>query len=518
MQVIIRNADVLDGSGSPAIQADIGLDGDRIAAIGDLSAATAETTVDGTGLTAAPGFIDMHSHSDRTLPINPRAESKIRQGVTTEVIGMCGSSPAPLNDTALEHLSSRTTYLDWDWTTFGEYLDTLRRQGISVNLVPMVGHGTIRSMVIGLDARAPTADEMAEMKHLVAESMDGGAWGLSTGLIQFPGVYASTEELIELCRVPAERGGYYFTHIRGEDEHLLDALAEAIQIGEQAGLAVQIAHLKTFEPENWPLLDQALALIDDARARGVDLAADRYPYAASSTNLAGRLPAWSRAGGPAALAARLQDPETRQRILAEVNARPTHWDKTIVASMPSRPELEGVFLTEIAEQRGVAPDENAMDLLIEAGGRLSVIDFFMSEDNLKRILNHPAVMVGSDGSALVPEGPLGQGKAHPRSYGAFPRVLGKYVREEKALPLPKAVYKMTGLPAERMRLTDRGRLAGGLKADVVLFNAETVMDKATFTDPYQYPVGIEYVFVNGQAVITPEGHTGALPGEILAKR
>jgi N-acyl-D-amino-acid deacylase len=517
MKVIIRNVDVLDGSGAPAIQGDIGLEGERIAAIGDLSAATGETTIDGTGLTAAPGFIDIHSHSDRTLPINPRAESKVRQGVTTEVVGMCGSSPAPLNDAARDTLSSRAKYLSWQWTTFGEYLDTLRRQGISVNLVPMVGHGTVRSVVIGLDARAPTADEMAEMKRLIAEAMDDGAWGLSTGLIFSPGVYASTKELIELCQVPAERGGYYFTHIRGEDEHLLDALAEAVQIGEQAGVAVQIAHLKTFEPENWPLLDRALALLDDARARGIDLAADRYPYAASSTNLAGRLPPWSRDGGPEALAARLQDADTRQRILAEVNARPTHWDRTIVASMPARPELEGVFLTEIAKQRGVAPDENAMDLLIEAGGRLSVIDFFMSEDNLKTILRHPAVMVGSDGAALVPHGPLGEGKSHPRSYGAYPRVLGKYVREEKALSLAEAVFKMSGLPAARLGLTDRGRLAQGLKADLVLFNAETVRDAATFTDPYQYPVGIEYVFVNGQAVITPEGHTGALPGEILER-
>jgi N-acyl-D-amino-acid deacylase len=438
--------------------------------------------------------------------------------VTTEVVGMCGSSPAPLNDEARAHLSARTPYLSWDWITFGEYLDALRQQGISVNVVPMVGHGTIRSMVIGLDARAPTDDEMATMRRLIAEAMDDGAWGLSTGLIFSPGVYACTEELIELCQVPAERGGYYFTHIRGEDEHLLDALAEAIQIGEQTGVAVQIAHLKAFEPENWPLLDQALALLDGARARGIDLAADRYPYAASSTNLAGRLPPWSRDGGPEALVARLQDADTRQRILAEVNARPTHWDKTIIASMPARPALEGALLTEIAEQRGVDPGENAMDLLIEAGGRLSVIDFFMSEDNLKTILRHPAVMVGSDGSALVPHGPLGEGKAHPRSYGAFPRVLGKYVREERALSLPESVYKMTGLPAARLGLADRGRLEQSLKADLVLFDAETVHDRATFTDPYQYPVGIEYVFVNGQAVITPDGHTGALPGEILEHR
>lgn len=517
MNVIIRNTEVLDGNGTPSFRTDIGLEGDRIAEIGDLSAATAGTVIDGTGLTAAPGFIDMHSHSDFTLPINPRAESKIRQGVATEVIGMCGISPAPINATSKRHARAMNPDLSWEWSTFGEYLDCLRQQGLAVNVVPMVGHGTIRDTVMGLDSRAPTTDEMAAMKRLVVQAMDEGAWGISTGLIYPPGIYASTDEIVDLCHVVAERGGLCFSHIRGEAATLVEAVAEAIKIGEQTGLPVQIAHLKAQMPENWPLMAQALALIDDARARGLDVAADRYPYTASSTSLSARLPAWVHDGGPSALQERLRQPETRQRIKEGAMIGPDQWHTALIAHAPTCPEFEGFTVAEIAEQRGADPAETALDILLEAEAQVSIVHFSMSEENLRAVLRHPAIMIGSDGSARAPEGPLGEGRAHPRSYGAFPRVLGKYAREEGALSLPEAVYKMTGQPAERLRLSDRGRLAKGFKADVVLFDPNTVRDKATFTEPYRYPVGIEYVFVNGQMVVTPEGHTGALPGEILQK-
>ena len=515
MKVIIRNVDVLDGSGSPSFRADIGLEGDRIADIGDLTAAAAATIIDGTALAAAPGFIDMHSHSDFTLPINPRAESKVRQGVTTEVIGMCGSSPAPFDPVSGERMMAIHPHLPWEWNTFADYHEFLRRQGLSVNVIPLVGHGTVRGKTVGLADRLATCEEMAAMRRLMAQAMDEGAWGMSTGLIYAPSSYASTDELVELSRIPAGCGGFYFSHVRGEGETLLEAISEAIEIGERASLPVQIAHLKAPEPEYWSLLNQVLALIEDARARGIDVAADRYPYIASSTGLSASLPRWAHDGGPRVLLERLGRPDARQRILADLDARSPLWDKTVIAHSPNCPELEGLSVAEIADQRGTDPSETALDILLEAEARVSVIRFGMSEDNLRAVLSHPAVMIGSDGSARLPDGPLGEGKAHPRNYGTFPRVLGKYVRQEGVLSLPEAVHKMSGLPAARLGLSDRGRLEKKLKADLVLFNPETVCDKATFTDPYQYPVGIEYVFVNGQAVITPEGHTGALPGRIL---
>ena len=515
MSIVIHNVDILDGTGAPAFRADIGLEGDRIAAIGDLSVVTADTVIDGTGLTATPGFIDMHSHSDFTLPINPRAESKVRQGVTTEVIGQCGDSTAPLNPTTRELAQAAYPHLPWDWTSFGEYLDYLRRQGLAVNVVPLVGHGTIRSTAMGPNNRAPTAGEMAAMRQLVAQAMDEGAWGISTGLIYPPGLYASTDELVELACVVAERGGFYSSHIRGEGTRLLKAVGEAIEIGERAGLPIQIAHLKASKPRNWPLLPQALTLIDDARARGLDVAADRYPYTASSNSLSAMLPPWAHDGGRIALLDRLRLPEVRQRILA--GARSRQWDKVLIAHSPNHPAIESLTVAEIADQRGTAPDETVLAILLETEARVSVIHFGMKEENLHAVLRHPAVMIGSDGSARTPKGPLGEGKSHPRSYGTFPRVLGKYAREEGVLSLPEAVRKMSGLPAERLGLSGRGRLAKGMKADVVLFNPDTVRDRATYTEPYQYPVGIEYVFVNGQVVVGPEGHTGALPGQILSR-
>jgi N-acyl-D-amino-acid deacylase len=518
MDVIVRNVDVLDGSGSPAHRNDVGLTGNRIAAIGDLSTAEADLAIDGSGLVAAPGFIDMHSHSDFTLPINPRAESKIRQGVTTEVVGMCGASPAPLDAAAKERSRSSRPELPWEWNTYAQYLNYLSRQGISVNIIPMVGHGAIRAMVVGLDDRPPSTDEMAEMKELVGRAMDEGAWGLSTGLIYPPGIYSATDELVELSRVPARRNGFYFSHIRQEGADLLKAVTEAVEIGERAGLPVQIAHFKANGQDYWPLLAQALALLDDARARGIDVAADRYPYVASSTGLQHDLPAWAREGGTEALLERLSTPDTRRHILAELNAASPRWDKTVIAHAPNCPECEGLNVAQIAGERNADPSETALDLLTENETRVSVVHFGMSEGNLHSVLRHPAVMIGSDGSARLPEGPLGEGKAHPRNYGTFPRVLSKYVREEGVLSLPEAIHKMTGLPASRMGLTDRGRLQAGLAADVVLFDPNTVRDTATFAEPYQYPEGIQYVFVNGQAAITPKGHTGARSGQILKLR
>jgi N-acyl-D-amino-acid deacylase len=516
-QTIIRNADVLDGSDAPAYRADIALEGDRIVAIGDLAAMQAGTTIDGKDLVAAPGFIDMHSHSDFTLPINPRAESKIRQGVTTEVIGMCGASPAPLDPAERERLKASRPELPWTWDTFADYLDYLRQNGISVNVVPMVGHGAVRGLAVGQDDRAPSDGEMDEMKRLIAQAMDEGAWGLSTGLIYAPSAFATTEELVELSRVPAARDGFYFSHIRGEGPTLLESVAEAIEVGERAGLPVQIAHFKAQGPENWHLLDRALALLDEARVRGVDVAADRYPYIASSTSLRAYLPQWAHDGGMEALLGRLADPEQRQRILEAPFPRGRRWETIVLSDARTHPEWEGLSVAQIAAQRGADPTETALDMILEAEGNASVVHFGMDEEGLHKTLRHPAIMIGSDGSARAPYGPLGEGKAHPRNYGTFVRVLGVYAREEGVLSMAQAVHKMTGMPAARLGLADRGRLAVGMKADLVLFNPDTVRDRATYTEPYQYPEGIAYVFVNGEAVITPEGHTGALPGRVLER-
>ena len=517
MDVIIRDVNIVDGTGSDAFHADIGLRSDHIADIGDLSASTADTIIDGAGLTAAPGFIDIHSHSDFTLPINPRAESKVRQGVTTEVVGQCGGSPAPVDSSSGEDIKTAHPDLPWEWQTFAEFLGYLRRQGLSVNVVPLVGHGTIRRLAVGPDDRAPTAGEMQAMRQLVAQALDEGAWGLSTGLIYPPGIYASTAEIIELSRVAARKGGFYFSHVRGEDEALLAAVQEAIEIGEQAGLPVQIAHFKAHGPENWSLLPQALSLVEGARARGLDVTADRYPYTASSTGLSTLLPDWAKDGGRIAVLGRLENPEERQRVMADISARPNQWDSICISYSPDCPEFEGLTVAEIAEKQGTDPVEAVLDILSEANLRVSIVHFAMSEDNLRTVLRHEAVMVGSDGSALVPEGPLGKGKAHPRNYGTFPRILGKYVREEDVLSLSEAIHKMTGLPAHRLGLSDRGLLLQGLKGDLVLFDPDTVSDTATYSQPYQYPTGIDYVFVNGQAVVTPDGHTDALPGAILQR-
>jgi N-acyl-D-amino-acid deacylase len=517
MDVILTGVDVMDGSGSSPYRADVGLQGDRIAAIGDLPLAAAETTIDGRGLVAAPGFIDMHSHSDFTLPINPRAKSKIHQGVTTEVIGMCGSSAAPIDKAGRERRLQSVPRLPWDWDSFASYLDVLRDQGTSVNVVPMVGHGTVREYVLGLSDRPPTPGELDRMAHVVAQAMDEGAWGLSSGLIYPPSVYADTEELVALSRVPAARGGYYFSHIRGESETLLDAIDEAIEIGERAGLPVQIAHFKAMREANWSRLPAALERLDHARALGVDVAADRYPYIAGSTGLAASLPHWAHDGGRDALLARLRDPAQRREVREDPFTRSQPWDRIVIAYAPDHAAWEGRSVAEIAAERAqeADPTETAFDLLLEAEGRVSVIHFSMNEDNLKVVLRHPAVMIGSDGSALAPSGPLGEGKAHPRNYGTFPRVLAKYAREEGVLSMTEAVHKMSGVPAARLGLRDRGLLRKGWKADMVLFDPATVRDRATFADPYRYPKGIEYVFVNGQAVITPDGHSGALPGRVL---
>ena len=520
--ILIQQAQVVDGGGGPPFTADIGVEGDTIHAIGQLSAAEARTTIEAGAWMATPGFIDMHTHSDWTLPGNRRAESKIRQGVTTEVIGMCGSSPAPLpldpdrREQMVAQASVNRPWLTWQWNSFGEYLDHLR-EGIALNVVPVVGHGPLRVAALGWEDRSPSPEELTVMEDLLAQAMKEGAFGLSTGLIYPPSCYADTQEIIRLARVVTRHSGLYFSHIRGEGATHLDAIREVVEIAEGAGLPAQIAHFKSSGRPYWHQLPEAINLVEEARARGLDITADRYPYTASSTGLGALLPHWGHDGGRSQLLERLADPATRARIRQEMMARREglSWQEVMISNCPARPAHEGHTVEQLAEEQDKEPVDVVLDLLLDAEGEVSMIQFSMSEENLQRVLRVPWVMIGSDGASLMPDGEMGKGKSHPRSYGTFPRFLGRYVREEGLLTWQEAVRKATALPAERLGLRDRGQLKAGKRADIVLLDPERITDRATFTEPYRYPEGIEYVLVSGQMVIEGGEHTGALPGEVL---
>ena len=525
--VLIKGARVVDGGGGPAYVADIAIEGECIAAIGSLEGTTAPEVIAASGLVAVPGFIDMHTHSDYTLPLNPRAESKIRQGVTTEVIGMCGDSPAPLTEDRREEIKRQAkgyrALLGWDWLSFGEYLEKLHRGGLSVNVVPLVGQGAIRVAVMGHSADAPNAEQLEQMKVLLARAMDEGAWGLSTGLIYPPGCYTSTEEIIALAKVAAARRGFYFSHIRGEGETLLEATAEAIRIGEEAGLPVEVAHFKASGRPSWGKAALALELYTAAQRRGVDVTTDMYPYVAGSTGLGVLVPDWAHEGGREMLLARLANPEIRAQLYQAVASKkdlagyPAGWEDALIARCPKFPGHEGKTIAGLANELEKDPVDTVLDLLLEADADVSMIFFSMSEENVRLGLRFPSMMIGSDGSSLATCGPLNDGKPHPRNYGTFPRVLAKYVREERILTLEEAVRKMSALPAAKLRLAQRGLLRPGYRADIVLFDPARVQDVATFVEPHQYPLGILYVLVNGQVTVANGEHRGMLAGRILEK-
>ena len=518
---------VIDGTGTAGGRADIGIRDDVIVAIGDLGREHAGHRLNVSGKVVAPGFIDMHSHSDWRLWGNRRAESKIRQGVTTEVVGNCGFSPAPVSPEYLDDLRGFALYLpkamNFAWRSMAEYLRAFDADGTAVNVVQLVGHGTVRIATMGFARRAPTAGELARMQGLVRSAMDEGAWGLSTGLIYAPGSYADTAELVALAQELRHQRGFYASHIRGEGATLLDAVAEAIRIGREADVPVQISHLKAAGRPNWGRVADALARIDAANAEGLDVTADVYPYTASSTTLRTLLPDWALEGGIDAMVKRLADPAARARIRAEVDA-PTSgqslvarvgWDNVMVASCARRRDAEGRRMTQIAAARGMEPLDAAMELIADEGGKGHMILFQLDEHDVRRVLVHPRVMIGSDGYALAPTGEMSGGSPHPRSYGTFPRVLGAYTRDERLLGLPQAVHKMTGMPAARLGLRDRGVLRVGARADVVVFDRRQIADLATYETPHRYPEGIEYVIVNGRLVIKGGQHTGSLPGRVL---
>lgn len=523
----IEGATVVDGTGRPGARADVGIRDETIVAVGDLSREPAGTRLHAAGKVLTPGFIDMHSHSDWRLPGNRRAESKIRQGVTTEVVGNCGFSPAPASTEFLDELRAFALFvprgMDFAWRSVGEWLAALDRGGTALNVVQLVGHGALRIAAMGFARRPPTAGELARMQHLMAEAMGEGAWGLSTGLIYAPGSYAQAGEIVEVARMAARFRGLYASHIRGEGATLLPAVREAIRVGREAEMPVQISHIKAAGRPNWGRVADALALVDAARAEGLDVMADVYPYTASSTMLRTLLPDWALEGGIPAMLERLRDPDARARIRKELEAPDPGgslldrigWEHIMIAYCARRKDAEGRRLSEIAAARGTDPIDAVFELLVDEGGGATMILFQLDEADLRRALVHPQVMIGSDGSALAPYGELGAGKPHPRSYGTFPRVLGLYAREQRLLSLAQAVHKMTGLPARRLGLRDRGEVRPGARADLVVLDPRRVADQATYEDPHRYPVGIEHVLVNGRFVIKDGEHTGSLPGRVL---
>lgn len=526
--VILRNGTVYDGSGAPPVLADVGLRSDRIAAIGDLGAATAETELDVAGLAVAPGFINMLSWAGDRLIVDGRSQSDIRQGVTLEVFGE-GASGGPLTEEmkAREKASQGDLRFDIEWTTLGDYLTYLENRGVSPNVASFVGATTIRVHELGEQDRAPTPEELERMKELVREAMEEGALGVGSSLIYAPAFYADTEELIELAKVAAEYDGRYISHIRSEGTQLLEAVDELLTIAREADIGAEIYHLKAAGEANWDKLDDVIDKVDSARAEGLDITANMYTYTAGSTGLDAAMPPDIQEGGYEAWADRLRDPDIRARVAVEMRTPTDEWENLYLAAggasgtllvgfkSPELKPLTGKTLAEVAEMRGKTPEETAMDLVIEDGSRVQVVYFFMSEENVRKKVGLPWMAFGSDAGSMAPEGVFLKSSTHPRAYGNFARLLGKYVRDEQAVLLEEAIRRLTSFPADNLKLGSRGRLEVDYFADVVVFDPETIQDHATYEDPHQYATGMKHVFVNGVAVLRDGEHTGALPGRFL---
>ena len=524
--ILIRNGWVVDGAGGPRRRADVAIEGQRIAEVGPLQGAQATTVIDAGGCVVAPGFVDMHSHADFTLPVLPTADSLVQQGITTAIIGQCGATAAPLlEETRGEVIANRQSEevrLPYErWTTTRSFLEDLRQTGISVNVAPLVGQATVREAVMGYTDAAPTAAQRTRMQAEVAQAMEEGAIGLSTGLIYPPGSYATTEEIIALAQPVGERQGYYFSHIRGEADTLLEAVAEALRIGWETGAAVQISHLKAAGRANWHKAARVLAMLERARAEGLDVTADMYPYLAGSSGLVAMLPEWAQVGGREAILQRLADPAARARMSAAMGSEGfftfAEWDKVWIAGSPRQRRYEGRAVADLASEAGVSAHAWVFDALLETELGIQMICEYATEDNLALQLRHPLVMIGTDSAAHAAEGQLSKGLPHPRTYGTFPRVLARYVREQGVISLEEAIHKMAGLPAEKLRWPDRGLVRQGYKADLVIFDPATIADRATYAAPHQYPVGIRRVIVNGQVVVADGAHSGARPGAVLAR-
>ncbi len=526
--VIIRGGTVYDGTGQAGRRVDVGIKGDRIDRLGDLSNETAKTTTDATGRAVTPGFINMLSWANESLLVDGRSQGDIRQGVTLEIFGE-GSSMGPLNDTMKKRMVEEMGDIKYEitWTTLSEYLQELERRGISTNVASFIGATTIREHVIGLEDKKPTPQQLEEMRALVKQEMEAGALGIGSSLIYAPAFYASTEELIELCKVAAQYEGKYISHIRSEGNRLVEAVDELLRISRQAKIPAEIYHLKAAGKANWNKIDAVLAKIEKARAEGLAITADMYTYPAGATGLDAAMPPWVLDGGYEAAYKRLKDPATRKKIAHAIITPSKDWENLyLAAGSPDRvllvefksealKPLTGKTLAEVAKLRGKSVPDTIMDLVLEDRSRVGTVYFMMSEDNIKKQMRLPWVSFGSDAASMAPEPPFTKSSTHPRAYGNFARLLGHYVRDEKVMSLEEAVHRLSGLPATNVGLAHRGFLREGMFADIVVFDPATIADRATFEQPHQYAVGVQQVFVNGVQVLKDGEHTGAKPGRAL---
>jgi N-acyl-D-amino-acid deacylase len=525
--LILRGGTIYDGTGTPGVVGDVAISGDRIAAVGDLGRAKGDAEVDVTGMAVAPGFVNMLSWAVSTLIQDGRSQGDIRQGVTLEVFGE-GMSMGPMNEEMkrinLEQQDS--IRYDIEWTTLGEYLEFLERKGVAPNVASFVGATTVRIHELGYDDRPPTAEELERMRALVRTAMEEGAMGVGSSLIYAPAFYAQTPELIELCKVAADYGGMYISHMRSEGARLLEGIDELITISREAGLPAEIYHLKASGQDNWSKLDAAIAKVEEARASGLRITADMYTYVAGSTGLDATMPPWVQEGGLEAWVQRMRDPAVRKRLGEEMTTPTDQWENMYHAAGPEgillvgfrKPELRpliGKTLGQVAAQRGQQAWETAIDLVTEDQSRVDAVYFLMSEDNVRKQIPLPWVSFGSDAGSMAPEGVFLDASTHPRAYGNVPRLLGQYVRDEKLISLEEAIRKLTSLPAGNLGIEDRGLLESGYFADVVVFDPATIQDHATFEQPHQYATGVKHVWVNGVQVLRDGEHTGELPGRVV---
>ena len=526
--VIIRGGIVIDGTGAPGRRADVGIRGDRIASVGDLGAVNGVTVVDASGLTVAPGFINMLSWATESLLVDGRSQGDIRQGVTLEIFGE-GSSMGPLNDAIKKRMLEQMGDVKYEitWTSLAEYLKELERRGVSTNVASFIGATTVREHVIGLEDKRPTPEQLEQMRALVRREMEDGALGIGSSLIYAPAFYATTEELIELCKVAAQYRGKYISHMRSEGNRLLEAVDELIRISREAGIPAEIYHLKAAGQANWPKMDQVIQKVEAARKQGLKITADMYTYTAGATGLDAAMPPWVLDGGYDAAYTRLRDPETRKKISAAIRTGGSDWENLyLAAGSPDRvilvefkseklKPLTGKTLAEAAKLRHEDPVDTIMNLVLEDQSRVGTVYFMMSEENLAKQMRLPWVSFGSDAASMSPEPPFTKSSAHPRAYGNFARLLGKYVRDEKVIPLEEAIRRLSGLPATTLELDRRGFIREGMYADIVVFDPAAISDRATFEKPHQFAVGMRHVFVNGGQVLKDGEHTGAKPGRVV---
>lgn len=522
--IIIKGGHVIDGSGKKEFLADVGIKDGKILEIGNLNSVNAEIIIDAKGLKVVPGFIDIHSHTDSDLILNPKAESKIRQGVTTEVTGQDGFSWGPLGSIELERTLTnfKEEYREeLTWRTLGEFLDNFSSRKFSLNLASMVGLGTIREFVVGFDDRPANSNEMNLMKNEVLKAMNEGAVGISTGLEYTPGSFASTEELIELCKAAPISSRLYSTHMRNEDNTVLEAIDEAIRIAKESSSRLLISHLKVSGKSNWYKAEAVLEKIDNAIKDGLEVHADRYTYVAYHTELSALFPLWSREGGTEKFIERLNDKELLKKMREHSEKKVSNldggWDGVLISSVGKEEfkDYQGQTIERIADKSGRDYFETAVKIILDSENRAMMMGFGMEEGSTEKILAHPHVMISSDAGSHAPYPPMNKSIAHPRAYGTFPRAIAKYVRERNICSLEEMIKKMTSMPADKLGYKERGRLEIGKSADVVVFNYGTIQDKATFTEPHQYPDGIPYVIVNGELVINNSEHAGAMPGKVI---